>query len=571
MMLISCVLNGVKQPMSSLLRRVATRVLMACALLAVASPGMAQSAPAGAAALASAKPKLVVLIVIDGLPQRQLDSYRDQFGPDGFARFMERGVWFKQAHYDHAYTVTAVGHATLLTGANPNRHGIIGNDWRDPHSGEPVYCMADRTASYIGHATRALDGTSPKNLLAQSLGDVLRRADPRSRVIAVSGKDRGAIPPAGKAGTAYIYMGSSGRFASSSYYMSTHPAWVEAFNATKPADRYFKASWSALLPPSAYERGVAGGAPWNPARAALPIIYGTPDEAVPTARFYGSLLRGPFADALTLDFARAALAGEKLGQGDAPDILSVSLSGHDYVNHAFGAESSLSHDHTLQLDRLLQAFLRDLDQSVGRDNYIAALSSDHGFMPTPEYSRSLGLDAGRIASTPLLARVNAGLVQRFGEGQWIMGLSASALLLDQAKIERQKIDRQALTREARRLLLAEPAVAAATTRDELLDGPRPAEALFEALRKTWHADRSGDVPFALKPNWMFGLGTGATHGSPHEYDSHVPLMLWGPRWLRAAAMPERVGIVDLAPTLAHLLGVAAPAQSEGQLLPISSP
>lgn len=557
--------------MSSLSRRFFTGLVVAWSLLAFSIAGGAPAAVPSVAAQVSAKPKLMVLIVIDGLPQRQLDSYRHQFAPDGFARFMERGVWFRNAHYDHAYTVTAVGHAVLLTGANPNRHGIIGNDWRDPQSAEAVYCTADRGASYIGHATRALDGTSPKNLLAESVGDVLRRVDPRAKVIAISGKDRGAILPAGRAGAAYMYMGSSGQFASSSYYMSAHPAWVDAFNAAKPADRYFKASWGALLPPAAYERGVAGTPPWNPVGAALPMVYSTPTESVPSARYYGSLLRGPFADALTLDFARAALAGEKLGQRDASDILSVSLSGHDYVNHAFGAESSLSHDHTLQLDRLLQAFFGDLDQTVGRDNYIVALSSDHGFTPTPEYSRSRGHEVERIAAPPMLARLNAGLAQRFGEGNWIIGLSASALLFDQALIVRHKVDRQALGRAARTLLLAEPSVAAAYTREELLGGPRPAEVLFEQMRKTWHAERSGDVQFALKPDWLFGLGTGATHGSPYAHDSHVPLMLWGPRWMRAAAMPERVGIVDLAPTLARLLGVAAPAQSEGRLLPISAP
>lgn len=557
--------------MSSLFKRVATGLALACTLLGVASLCLAQGSAPGTVAQVSAKPKLMVLIVVDGLPQRQLDSYRDQFAADGFARFMEHGVWFKNAHYDHAFTVTAVGHAVLLTGANPNRHGIIGNDWRDPQSAEAVYCTGDRSASYIGHATRALDGTSPKNLLAESVGDVLRRVDPRSKVIAISGKDRGAILPAGRDGVAYMYMGSSGQFASSSYYMSAHPAWVDAFNAARPADRYFKAAWSALLPPAAYERGVAGTPPWNPGGATLPIIFGNTTESAPSPRYYSSLLRGPFADALTLEFARAALVGEKLGQRDASDILSVSLSGHDYVNHAFGAESSLSHDHTLQLDRLLQAFFRDLDQAIGRDNYIVALSSDHGFAPTPEYRRRLGRQGERMAPTPMLARINAGLTQRFGEGAWVVALSASALLLDPALIERKKVDRQVLARAARTLLLAEPSVAAAYTREELLGGPRPTEALFEPMRKTWHAGRSGDVQFALKPEWMFGLGNGATHGSPYADDSHVPLMLWGPRWVRAAAMPERVGIVDLAPTLAGLLGVAAPAQSEGKPLPIRAP
>ncbi|MFZ4478276.1 MAG: alkaline phosphatase family protein [Rhodoferax sp.] len=545
-----------------------------CGVLAlIVLIGCAGSSPPDTvrAAPPAGRPRLIALIVIDGLPQRQLDAYRDQLGPDGFSRFMDHGVWFTNAHFDHAYTVTATGHAVLLSGANPNRTGIIGNQWRNAETGEPVYCTSDRSATYIGHPTKPLDGTSPRNLLAESLGDALRRSDPRSRVIAISGKDRGAILPAGKAGTAYIYMAGSGQFASSTYYMRVHPSWVDRFNADRPADRYFKASWTALLPNSAYQRGLAGD-PASPGNGAgLPITYGAPQDQAPGARFYDSLLTGPFADALTLDFARAAVAGERLGLGDAPDILVISLSGHDYVNHTFGAESGQSQDHTLQTDRLLQAFFRDLDTAVGRGNYIAALTSDHGFMPTPEYSRRLGRDAGRIASTPMLARINAGLEQRFGNGKWVIGLSGATLALDRALIMRQNVDRKAVAMQARALLLAEPGIAAAYTDDELRDGLRASEPLFESMRKSWHERVSGDVQFALKPNWMFGLGNNATHGSAHDYDTHVPLMLWGPRWIGAAARSGRVGIVDLAPTLAQLLQIAAPAQSDGKLLPLVAP
>jgi predicted AlkP superfamily pyrophosphatase or phosphodiesterase len=553
----------------SLFEKLFSGVLMLFILIGCAGSG----APAATSTTtpSTPRPRLIALFVIDGLPQRELDGYRDQFGPDGFSRFMDRGVWFSNAHFDHSYTVTAAGHAVLLSGASPNRTGIIGNEWLDPATGAPVYCTSDRSAHYIGYATKPLDGTSPKNLLAETLGDVLRRSDPRSKVIAISGKDRGAILSAGKSGTAYMYMGSSGQFASSTYYMNAHPHWVDDFNAARPADRYFKASWTALLPKSAYERGPGGNPRWPDASTELPIMYGALQDQVPNPRFYNSLLRGPFADALTFDFARAALAGEKLGQEDAPHILVVSLSGHDYVNHAFSVESRLSHDHTLQLDRLLQAFFKDLDTLVGRDNYIAALTSDHGFMPTPEYSRKLGRDAGRIASAPMLARINTGLQQRFGPGKWVIGFSGRTLALNLDLIMRENADRQTVAREARTLLLAEPSVAAAYTSTELRDGLRAGEPLFESMRKSWHAQVSGDVQFALKPNWMFGLGNGATHGSPYEYDTHVPLMLWGPRWMRSASVPDRVGVVDLAPTLAHLLQIAVPAQSEGRLLPLPSP
>ena len=539
--------NGIwhDRGMNNLIHKIASALLLAGLFLGSSLTGAAPAQPE--------RPKLVVLIVIDGLPQRQIEANRAQFVKDGFARFLERGSWFANAHYDHAFTVTAAGHAALLSGASPSRSGIIGNEWRDPETGEPMYCAQDRSAAYIGQRNRPQDGTSPKNLKAETVGDVLRRADPRSRVIAVSGKDRGAIMPAGKSGTAYMYMSSTGQFASSTYYMSAHPAWVERFNAAKPADRYFKSSWT----------GAAAG---------LPIMYGAPQDDAPGLRYYGSLLQGPFADALVLDFARAALSGEALGQGEVPDILVVSLSGHDYVNHAFSAESELSQDHTLQVDRLLQAFFHDLDARIGPDNYIAALSADHGFMPTPEYSLKLGLDAGRIASGPLLGRINAGMEQRHGQGKWVIGFSGATLLLNRPWIAQQKLDPSTVALQVKTVLLQESGIAAAYTRDELLSGQRSAEPLFARMRKSWHPDVSGDVQFALKPNWMFGAGNlGATHGSPYDYDTHVPLMLWGPRWVRAAALSARAGIVDLAPTLAGFLQIASPADSEGRPLPLLGP
>jgi arylsulfatase A-like enzyme len=193
-------------------------------------------------------------------------------------------------------------------------------------------------------------------------------------------------------------------------------------------------------------------------------------------------------------------------------------------------------------------------------------------MPTPEYSLSRGLEAGRIASGPLLTRLNAALELRLGPGKWVTGFSAASLSLNRQWIAQQKLDTASVAQQLRNLLLQEPGIAAAYTRDELLAGQRSAEPLFTRMRKSWHTDVSGDVQFALKPNWMFGAGNlGATHGSPYDYDTHVPLMLWGPRWIRAAALSQRVGIVDLAPTLARFLQIDAPKSSEGQPLPVLGP
>ena len=518
-------------------------------------------------------PKLLVFLVVDGLPQRQLMGVRDQLAPDGFARFLDRGTWFANAHYGHAFTVTAAGHATMLTGAHPSRTGIIGNEWRHPDTGMPVYNTEDLGATYIGHATKAFDGTSPKNLKVQTVGDVLRSVSPTSKVIAMSGKDRGAILPAGKSGVAYMYMAASGNFASTTHYMAQHPAWVDAYQASKPADRYFRAQWTPLLPEAAYARSWPDNQPWfGPGGGALPMALSAAADATPGLAFYNRIMRSPFGDALTLDFARAAIAGEQLGLRGATDILAVSLSSHDYINHAYSAESRLSHDHLLQLDRLLQQFFADLDKTVGKSNYVAMLTADHGFMPAPDVSSAQGLPSGRLSSAQLLGRINAGLEKKFGEGKWAMGFSGSSLLLDKKLMAAKGANQTVLAQEAKVLLLAEPAMAAAYTRAELLANAPSDTLLFKPLRQSWHPDVSGDVQYALKPNWMFASATAvATHGSPYDDDSHVPLLVYGPAWYAPGRVDSRVDITSIAPTLAQLLGVARPEAAEAAVLPMAKP
>ncbi|MBA2961465.1 MULTISPECIES: alkaline phosphatase family protein [Ramlibacter] len=513
------------------------------------------------------RPRLVVLFVVDGLPQRQVTGYRPQLAPDGLARFLDRGAWYANANYTHAFTVTAAGHATLLTGATPSRTGIVGNEWRDPATGVEVYNTGDTAYRYIGNATQRLDGTSPRNLKADTVGDVLRRADPRAKVIGISGKDRGAILPAGHLGTAYMYMAQSGQFASSTYYMERHPAWVDAFNAARPADRWFKEQWRPLLPEAAYAGSLPDDSPWyGPRGGRLPMTMGAAADSAPNAAYYGSLLRSPFADQLALEFARAAIRGEQLGQDEVPDILVVSLSGHDYVNHAYSAESRLSHDHLLQLDRLLQGFFQDLDTLVGRDRYLAVLSADHGFTPLPEYTKSQGRDAGRVNLREMSARVNAELERSFGATPLVQVSPSSSLVVDRRLAAQRGLDLDRVAEVAREALLREPTIAAAYTRRELERGSLPDAPYFAAARRTWHPDVSGDVQYVLKQGWI-ATSNAATHGSPYPDDTHVPLLLWGPHWVRAGRVDTPVAPVDLAPTLARVLGLPPPPSSEGKPLP----
>jgi predicted AlkP superfamily pyrophosphatase or phosphodiesterase len=523
----------------------------------------------GQAHAAGSPPRLIVVIVIDGLPQEQVLKYRDQYVSGGLNLLLRKGAWFGNAHQAHAVTLTAPGHTAVLTGAYPYQSGIIANEWTDPGTLEETYCTGDPAHKYIGEETRKLDGTSPANLRVSTLGDELRYANGgQSKVLTVSGKDRGAILLAGKTGTAYMYMDKSGRFASTTYYMKEHPRWWESYYSKRPQDRWLGKTWAPALAQSAYDRSIPDGQPWFPNYRGmgnhLPFVL--PGAGGKPGAYYGAMMGTPYGDLATLDFARAAIDGENLGRNPAgaTDLLGISLSTHDYVNHSFGPESRESQDHLLHLDRALASFFDYLAARFGPDKLLIALTADHGFLNVPEYALSRGFPGMRIDSKNLVAELNEQLAARFGEGTYALGFSYPTIILDRNLIAEKSLDPAQVETAAARIVAAYPGIAAVYTRTQLEGGALPGR-LGLLVQRAWNRQLSGDLYVVQRPYAMFGANV-ATHGSPYAYDTNVPLMLYGPPWIKPGSYASYTEVVDLAPTLAFLLGTRPPSGSEGRVL-----
>jgi len=525
--------------------------------------------PGPASAAQTVKPpKLVVVMVIDGLPSEQVQRYRDQFGPGGLRRLLEQGASFTDAHQAHGITVTAVGHSAVLTGAYPYRHGVIGNNWIAAN-GQQVYCTEDTRYHYIDEETDAHDGTSPANLRVDTLGDQLRYASGnRSKVVTVSGKDRGAILLAGKTGIAYMYMDKTGDFASSTYYMDAYPAWAGRFRAAKPQDRYYARSWKPLLDDKAYADDAAYPEATTTNTNRFPFTFYS-DSGKPAADYYARLKASPAIDELTLEFAEAAVDGEQLGSNPtgATDLLGVSLSGHDYVNHAYGPESRMSHDHLQQIDRQIARFFAFLDKRVGLDNVLVVLTADHGFANTAEFSHTVHVDALRVNPKTLLENLDAALAERFGVAKLVKTSLLPEVFLDYAAIERRGLARADVENAAARFLLAQPGISDVFTRTQLEQGVAAKSRVGTLMQRAWNRQLSGDLLVVTTPYTIFSSGTsGASHGTPWQYDTSVPLLVMGKRWIRPGEQTGYAEVVDIAPTLAQILHVRRPAGAEGRVL-----
>jgi len=555
----------------------ATQIAVICVIttfIVASGCATAHRNPSYATTLRSASPpKLVLQITVDQLRGDMPTRFLDRLGKGGFRYLIEHGTHYANAHYRHANTETAVGHATLFTGADPSSHGIIANDWIDSRTGAFVYNTEDDRHHLIGKKPKPHEGVSPRNLLASTIGDelVVHNAG-RSRVFSVSIKDRGAILPGGHAGKAYWYSKSTGDFVTSTFYHDAYPEWVKIWNKKKLADTYRGKRWELLNDRSTY---IAAEIDDRPFEADFPPMGRTfPHELGDDKYLYLRLSLSPVGDALTLDFTKALFEAERLGQGSATDFLAVSFSSTDYVGHLFGPSSLESEDNILRLDQVLAQLFAYVDKEVGLENTLIVLSADHGAPEAPEYMASLGMETGRF-DFDFFRRpgpLTEALERRFGRSDLIATHSHPYLYLDLKALADAGLEEEDVERFLADELINLPGIAYALTRTALLNGRVVGAPIQDQIRRSFHPQRSGNIHLVPDQYWFLhstdeaqkmGLdGIAAIHGSPWTYDTFVPIFFAGHR-VPQGKVYRRVGPHDIAATIAAYLDIKPPSGSVG--------
>jgi predicted AlkP superfamily pyrophosphatase or phosphodiesterase len=512
------------------------------------------------------KVRLVVGIVIDQFRYDYLTRFEDQFGEGGFKRLLSGGANFTNANYIHTPTYTACGHATFMSGATPAMNGIIGNEWFDRESGRRVTSVSDSNFKLLGGREGA-NGMSPAKMLGSTIGDELKLVNNgQSKVIGVSFKDRSAILPVGKSPNgAYWYDVNTGNLVSSTYYFNDLPEWVKRFNRELRPDRFFGKRWERLLPEPAYRRSTADEMPYEKFSAGNKFPYPlTGGEEHPGPRFYNQFEYTPFANDYLVDFARAAIENEKLGEDDVADLLTVSFSANDLVGHMYGPYSHEVQDITLRTDRTLADFFNYLDHKVGLDHVVVALTADHGVAPVPEQVQKLGY-GGKIEPKTVTDAVQNALNQRFGEEKWIAAFVNGNVYLDEAAVERRKLEVAEVERAASQAVMKIAGVGEAFTRSQILAGRLPQTVIARSVANGFHSARNGNLVVVPQPFHFIGESVTTTHGTPYSYDTHVPVIFFG-AGVAAGEYHAACSPADIAPTLAALLRIQAPSNSEGRIL-----
>lgn len=494
------------------------------------------------------RPRLVVFLTVDQLRPDYLDRWARQL-TGGLGRLSQRGAYFPNAYQDHAITETAPGHASVLSGRFPRSTGIIRNSAGVEDSQAPLVTSRD-------------PGASPYRFRGSTLIDWMRSRDPRSRALSISRKDRGAILPLGRAKqSVFWYATSAGEFTTSRYYADTLPAWIRRVNARRVPQRLAGQSWTLLLPERDY-----------PEPDSVPQEYAGHEYVFPhvlptdPTRAAAELPSTPWMDRLTLDAALEGLQALDLGRGPQTDLLAISLSATDYIGHRYGPDSREAHDNVLRLDRALGTFIDSLYRLRDSSTIVFALTADHGVTAFPE------LAAQRAGRAPpprydvnTAMRMLRGMLQGTSVDPSAIDFDGTLVTVDRESFARARVDPEPLLTRFADALRRRPGIARVDRVRDLVHR----DTVRDAVSRRWLHMLSPDakVEYVVTPvQGAYPAGAQiAEHGSPYDDDARVPLLLYGPG-IRSGRIVDRALVVDVAPTLARVIGVTPFERLDGRVL-----
>ena len=503
------------------------------------------------------QPKLVIGIVVDQMRWDYLYRYQEKYTSNGLNRLLDKGYVCQNTQIPYVPTYTAPGHTCIYTGSVPAITGIVANNWYDKKIDKVIYCTDDNSVKTVGDSTIA-GFMSPKNLLVTTITDELRLATNfQSKTIGIAIEDRGAILPAGHAANgAYWYSGTSGKWITSTYYRNDLPIWVQDENKKVEQDKMMQKSWQTIMEIEKYHESTEDKVSWE-------TPYKGETDPVFTHQLEAELMKSPdllralpYGNTMTLDMAKAAIAGEGLGADDITDFLTVSLSSTDYIGHQFGTNSVEIEDTYLRLDKDLAGFFSYLDATVGKGKYVLFITADHGAAHNATFLQTHHIPSGNEISDTMSKKINEFVAQKFGDKELIAGIINQQIYFDEKLLNDDIAKTNLLTQSLIQYIKTLPGVADVIELKNIASSTIVSDFKTD-LTNGYNAQRSGNLYIVLQPGWMDDFTKGTTHGSFYRYDTHIPLIWYG-AGIKQGVDYSQIYMTDISATIASLLHIQEP-------------
>lgn len=509
----------------------------------------------------AATPRLVVNIVLGTMRASDIERYSDNMCEGGFRRLIDGGIYCTDAYYDYALTSTPAGLATIATGAQPSVHGIVGEYWWNHVDSSIVSLIADSKSHPVPFSTGSIS-CSPHRIQTPTLGDMALWADSRSKQVTIALDPLSSIVLNGKTGTAYWVERNKTNWTTSAAYTSAIPEWVAKYNAEGSNNLYRLERWTPIGDITKYH---------NTEVAVVEDIKGIATKLISDVdlhtddSIYGHMCYTPAGNTMLLEFASQAIAHEQLGRDDAPDVLNICLDPARYIAENYGPESIEYEDMIYRLDIALAEFLVYLYAQVNNSSdIVVVLTAAHG--TSPSYNPIDGIERERFNHRQMEVIVNAFLGARYGSENYVLGYANNAVYLNHEILNAKKLNIADIREEVAVFLLQMRGVSSAVSATALRNTSF-GEGRQRLMQQSFHATRSGDVIIDFMPGWMIeSRDYRSTSHAGYRYDSGVPLVIYG-GGIAPQCVERSVSIVEVAPTIARILGIEQPWASTARPMP----
>jgi predicted AlkP superfamily pyrophosphatase or phosphodiesterase len=512
------------------------------------------------------KPKLIIGIVVEQLRYEMINRYFDVLSEDGIKRLINEGAFCKQAYFNYSLTNSGPGCATIVTGANPNVHGIISDKWYDDLAEKEMSCIEGNKFKYMNGKV-SYGNFSPKNILSSSIGDEIKLAyNDSSKIISIGMNPVSSVMSGGRAADyAFWFEDGTGKWNTGNYYSDSLPQWVKDFNNKNFQDIYIKRTWTSFFSLDNYKTSLNDNSKFefgfSHYRKTFPYELSFFKSR---SSDYKYLKYSPFGNTYTKDFALTAIVEEKLGKDEYPDFLSVNFSGNSYLGKYFGPRSVETEDMYVRLDKDIAHFLKFIDDNIGKENVLIYFTSDHGVAEVPDYLKWNKINSGIFNGQKSIALLESYLQILYGEGRWVNKYCAKQIYLNRKQIDKSNISITEVQEKVVNFMTQFNGVANALSATTL-QTTNFNSGVFNIMQNSFNQKRSGDVIINLEPGWIEKTNKLTTAGSLYNYDRHVPLIWYG--WeTKNISVDSNVDMIDIAPTISWILGISNPNAAQGKAL-----
>lgn len=514
--------------------------------------------------VAPEKPKLIIGIVVSNMRGDFVQRYYDNLCDDGIKLLVEKGKVCNYTRFNFLVSGDGIAQATIVTGANPSVHGIVGREWYEILKENVVGSIEDENYKTVGGSYES-GRYSPSKLLTTTFADELRISNNfKSKVFSISMDATHAIFGGGHtANAAYWYDVNTGNFVTSTFYCEKLPDWVNEFNNKKFSDIYLEKTWEPLLSlekyntilpdNNQYEEGFNG-------KNSFPYVLSELSKISRKKYNYEILKMTPFGNNLLKDFATSLIVSEELGKDDYTDILMISFTATEYIGRLFGYHSIELEDAFIRLDRDLAHFIQFINNYIGRENVLIFLTSDKGISPSPKFLTEYKMPSGYFNAGGAISLLNIALNNVYGKGKWIKGYHAQQIYLNRTLIEDSKLSLKDFQEYIAQFMLQFTGVANAIP-SYILQRVEYTDGILKKIQNSYNPKTGGDIILVLKPGWVEKNSNSTS--LQIAFDENVPLIWYG--WkINRGVLYKQIDLVDIAPTISSILQISWPNGCTGK-------